>query len=577
MTTTETHPTRTDDRPPAGGPGDEAAGRPARPAPGAGHRARFAWRLAGITAAGLVVRLAYMWGWHSPWTPTGSAAEAHRGANLLADGHSFLDPAAFHAAGIGAPGLDHPPGFATALAMFSLLGLRTVLQHQIAACLLGALGVALMGLAGRRIGGERIGLIVAGLVAFSPTIFTADALLMTQTLVVSATALVLLAAYRWWDRPSLGSAALFGMAVGLAGLVRPEALVVGPLVAVPLVVWRGRAADPPAPGARFAQLAGGAVVALAVVGPWAAWNVGHTHRATAAFSTELETTASEANCAAAYHGRTTGYLSADCAVTPIDQAAHVAGRYAGDHKPRALLVGAARPARTFALDEPRDQLRRDLADAGREKALGETGLVVWYATAVAGLFGLIGLRRAGRPVFPLVAVIAGVAVTSALLYGATTLRVPAEMALAVPAAVSLDAAVDALWANRSRRLAPPAVGIAEPLPAAPVAADGAVVEDGGAGAGDGTPGDGAGGDAVPAFAPAAAAASTTDLPRPDTPSDPPGGLGSSGGRFAGFDGMRALAALGVLITHCALQVGFSVHNRTGNYLARLDVGVAVFF
>src|SRR5215471_9252227 len=140
MTTTETHPTRSDDRPPAGGPGDEAAGRPARRAPLTGHRARFAWRLAFITVAGLVVRLCYLWGWHSPWTPTGAAAEAHRDANLLADGHSFLDTAAFHAAGIGAPGLDHPPGFATALTMFSLVGMRTVLQHQIAACLLGALG-----------------------------------------------------------------------------------------------------------------------------------------------------------------------------------------------------------------------------------------------------------------------------------------------------------------------------------------------------------------------------------------------------------------------------------------------------
>src|SRR5690606_14315082 len=59
--------------------------------------------------------------------------------------------------------------------------------------------------------------------------------------------------------------------------------------------------------------------------------------------------------------------------------------------------------------------------------------------------------------------------------------------------------------------------------------------------------------------------------------DPPGGLGSSAGWFAGLDGVRGLAALGVLVTHVALKVGFSVHDPRGHYVARLDVGVAVFF
>ena len=63
----------------------------------------------------------------------------------------------------------------------------------------------------------------------------------------------------------------------------------------------------------------------------------------------------------------------------------------------------------------------------------------------------------------------------------------------------------------------------------------------------------------------------------DTAADPPGGLGSSSGRFAGFDGLRALAALGVLVTHVGLKVGFTTRDVTGDYLARLDVGVAIFF
>ena len=63
----------------------------------------------------------------------------------------------------------------------------------------------------------------------------------------------------------------------------------------------------------------------------------------------------------------------------------------------------------------------------------------------------------------------------------------------------------------------------------------------------------------------------------DSAEDPPGGLGSSAGRFAGFDGVRALAALGVLVTHVALKVGFTPRAATGHYVARLDVGIAIFF
>ncbi len=57
---------------------------------------------------------------------------------------------------------------------------------------------------------------------------------------VSTTALVLLAAYRWWDRPSVRSAALFGALVGVAALTRSEALLLGPFIGLPLVWFRRR-------------------------------------------------------------------------------------------------------------------------------------------------------------------------------------------------------------------------------------------------------------------------------------------------------------------------------------------------
>lgn len=45
-----------------------------------------------------------------------------------------------------------------------------------------------------------------------------------------------------------------------------------------------------------------------------------------------------------------------------------------------------------------------------------------------------------------------------------------------------------------------------------------------------------------------------------------------------LDGCRALAALGVLVTHVALLSGYAARNEVvGPYLARMDVGVSIFF
>ena len=49
------------------------------------------------------------------------------------------------------------------------------------------------------------------------------------------------------------------------------------------------------------------------------------------------------------------------------------------------------------------------------------------------------------------------------------------------------------------------------------------------------------------------------------------------GRFDGFDGLRAIAALSVLMLHVAWASGFTLRSWFGLYTSRLDIGVAVFF
>jgi peptidoglycan/LPS O-acetylase OafA/YrhL len=59
---------------------------------------------------------------------------------------------------------------------------------------------------------------------------------------------------------------------------------------------------------------------------------------------------------------------------------------------------------------------------------------------------------------------------------------------------------------------------------------------------------------------------------PDAVAPPPGNP-----RFPLFDGLRAIAAGAILVTHAAGLTTFNVSNRLGAYTARLNMGVAFFF
>jgi peptidoglycan/LPS O-acetylase OafA/YrhL/4-amino-4-deoxy-L-arabinose transferase-like glycosyltransferase len=603
---------------PAPTSGDAPAGGDAGPRSG-----RFALWLALVTLGGLAVRVVYVLVWKNPGWELGDAVYYHEGANLLADGEGYIHPYHYiRSDGLRLPGADHPPGYLTALAAFSLLGFRTFLEHQIVSCLLGAAGVATIGLTGRRIAGERVGLLAASIVAVNPNVWFMDSAVMSETLVVATTALVLLTAYRWWDRPTTASACWFGLAVGVSALARSEAALLGVVIAVPLLLWRRPMTWRP----RLVQLGAAGGVALVAVAPWVAHNLARfEHPVT--LSSQFEQTLVAANCEEVYYGPNTGFwwpqcmMAVDPLMDPLDDASEeaivfrrVARDYVADHTRRAAVVVGARVGRTFGLYQPENQLDLDRAVDGREKGVGQAGLLAWYGIAVAGAAGLVGLRRAGRPIFPLVAVVGATALTVAVTYGTTRFRLPAELALCIPAAVSLDAALGAgrrrwsAWrAGRGTGArsgdgggddgpvdAPPsgAVTALTAAPAGPAESPGVAPRPEGDEPRDRTePDDGDGvpeplADDHPAGPDADAGAGGDAGDRGDadpgqaargSSPDVPGGLGSSGGRFAGFDGLRAIAALGVLLTHVSLASGLLARTSADDYLARADVGVALFF
>ncbi len=449
----------------------EAAPEPTTGSPPAGRASRTWWlALLAICVVALGVRVGYTYGWQHVDSFGGDAYYYHRGANLLADGKGFVHPYAYDK-GVSIPGADHPPGYIVALALPSLVGLDTILAHQLFSCVLGTITVLLMGIAGRRIAGGRAGLIAAGVAAIYPCIWLNDAALMSETLALLCGVIVIIAAYRAWDRPSPLRFALAGVAVGLATLARAEALMLVALLAVPLALWAPGLSGVASRLGRFA-LAGGAT--LLVIAPWVGANLVRFQEP-ATLSTQMGPTLEAANCDDTYYGPGVGSWSVRCVTDWGDRDRSVLDKrsrdkaldYVADHRGRLPAVLVARIQRTFALGRVGAQINFDNLAEARPFNASRAGVAGFYVVAVGAIAGTVILRRRGVPSFPLTSAVVNVAITALLFYGSTRFRAPAEPALVLLAAVAADALV-----ARVRRPAPgdgtaPAT---DPAPAAPAPA-----------------------------------------------------------------------------------------------------------
>lgn len=264
---------------------------------------RWHWALVAICVVALGVRLVYLFGWQDFDTVGGDAWYYHEAANLLADGEGFVHPYLLENEGVRAPGADHPPGYSTVLAVFSLVGFDGIRAHQVVTCLIGTGTVALMGLVGRRLGGlgrrgRQVGLIAAGFAAVYPNIWMNDPSLMSESLAMFAGVGFTLAAYWAWDRPTLARLAGLGAILGLATLVRAEAALLFVLVVAPLCVWVPRLSGWRPRGAHLAVA--GATTAV-VLTPWVVPNLVRFENP-ATLSTQMGPTLEVGNCDQVYYG-----------------------------------------------------------------------------------------------------------------------------------------------------------------------------------------------------------------------------------------------------------------------------------
>ena len=276
----------------------------------------FWWALGAVALVALVIRVVYIFAERRDLEFSGDAFFYHGGANLLADGKGFISPYAFQT-GREVQAADHPPLYIVFLAIPSLLRMTSTLTHLLWSALLGTATVVLVGLVGRAVAGARAGIVAALVAAVYPSMWAPDGALEAETLAMFTTALTLLLAYRYLQRPSWGRLTATGVAVGAAALSRSELILLVPLLLLPLALlsrdvdWKQR----------WKWLGASALATLVVIAPWVGYNLTRFDRPVL-LSSQFESLLASANCDTVYYGDFTGYFSIDCA-TKVARREHV--------------------------------------------------------------------------------------------------------------------------------------------------------------------------------------------------------------------------------------------------------------
>jgi 4-amino-4-deoxy-L-arabinose transferase-like glycosyltransferase len=357
----------------------------------------------------------------------------HLTANLLADGHGYVKPVEFLEEGRSLPTAGHPPLYPFLLAVVSWFGGETYATHRAVGIVVGAATVVAIGLLGRRVGGERVGIVAAAIAALYPTFLGADGSGMSESLYGLGIAVALLATFRLVDRPTAANAAALGVVIGLAALVRGEAVLLLGVLALP-AFRRIR------PRRLRVSVLACAATALVVV-PWLARNWAAFDRPVG-ISTNYSGLVGGANCRITYHGPDTGSWHQLCFQFPdrdneAEQADIIFRRgrsYALDHPGRLPVVVAVRLLRTWSLYQPR---RSTYLTEGRRPGAEQAGLALYYLLVALSLYGLVALRPPRDTTLVLLAPVALACAVSVVGYGNPRFRHAAEISLIVLGSLTL--------------------------------------------------------------------------------------------------------------------------------------------
>jgi hypothetical protein len=457
-----------------------------------------------VALVGLVVRLAWVWGFGRTQEVAGDQLFYHLQGRALADGAGFVNPYAWNdpVTPLSIPTAAHPPLYSLYLGFWSLLGVDTPVQHRLVSTFLGVACVVVVGLVARRLGGERAGILAAAAAAVYPNLWINDGLLAAESAYALCIALVFGAAYRFWerqraapDRLQVADAALLGATIALATLARAEAALLFATVALPLVVvipglmWSRRLAVLTVTGA----------VGAAVLAPWVIRNL-TTWDQPVLLSTGAGFVIEISNCDETYGGRYLGYWAAECdrdftwpiqaEITPdmtddeiadAEQAARIESarqeplveerkreeglRYVREHLDEVPTVVAARLGRMWDVWRPAQSVEFNDFFERRGRLSTMAGMAMYYVLVPLAVYGCVVLRRRRTTIVPFVGMALTVCTAAASSFGITRYRVGADVALCILAGV----AVAAMWDRRAGRQAAPTVDTTPEPSAAEVA------------------------------------------------------------------------------------------------------------
>jgi 4-amino-4-deoxy-L-arabinose transferase-like glycosyltransferase len=314
---------------------------------------------------------------------------------------------------------------------------------RIACCVLGGVGIVMVGLLANEVAGRRAALLAAGIAAVYPVWWLTDGLVLSEVLYVPLVAGLLLVAYRLWRQPRTRDAVLIGVLGGLAGLTRSEGLLLLVLTAGSVLFLNSTLRV----SRRFALFGVALLSAAVLVAPWVGFNLARFDKPVY-LSTNDGQTIADTNCPATYSGRHIGGYIFQCHTPKVSTAgdesdvsarlARVGLKYARRHAGRVPMVVAARVGRTWGVFNPVRTI--DVDSFGKwSHSDSLLMLLTYYVIAVLGVAGMVILHRRRVTIIPFVAAIVSVTITVAAFYGIIRFRMPGDVTFVVLAAVALDA------------------------------------------------------------------------------------------------------------------------------------------
>ena len=412
---------------------------------------RFGWWLALIAACGFGLRILVI-SLSRGERVNGDGYEWSKQGNLNAAGHWFVSAFTLQ------PDALRPPGWAAILTVWAWMGQHDWFHQQILSCAIGTATVVMVGVVARRLAGDRAGLLAAGIAAVYAGLWVYERALLSEVVLLFGVSVMILLAYRFRDRPSLGGSAALGGMCGVLAMVRSEQILVLPLLVLPLIL----AVKGVDLRRRIAWLALATVTMLVVVAPWTIFNLGRFQRPVL-LSNGFGAAATSGNCNLTYYGPETGYGDLHC--LPLfakgDQSVqdgedtHTAITYAEHHLSRVPVVLVAREGRTFGFWNPFQQATIDAQWMGTWVGVARLALVSYWILLVPAVAGGVILRRRRVALYPMIAFVAIAAIAVLPTIGDVRYRATAEIPLVLLAAVAIDALVTR---TRSAAIEGPAAG-----------------------------------------------------------------------------------------------------------------------